>query len=247
MSRKRVQQFASFRLPADVLEDAAQQTQRQAASSDWEERLVLHRQAEAWLNMRNDTPEKDGIPLPAPPKHGLEVTCGDAIGSLLPGGSKGDECVHVTRWPGPAISGRGGGSAGLQSASDGGERSMGAIVTAVEFERVGGRSSSRSWRRARGPCCATATAAIIAVISLPQGFATSSALEAETMGWDAPPSTIIATSPPPTAASSVCHSVAYRWRCADASVRRARDLKPSSWVSEGLASAPRRTETASAR
>ena len=61
------------------------------------------------------------------PAHDVRVQCGDLCGSLVPGGKRGDEQVKY--------------------AEPGGDGSTFSIVPATEFERLGGRGSTRKWRQ----------------------------------------------------------------------------------------------------
>jgi hypothetical protein len=58
------------------------------------------------------------------PAHDVKVQCGELVGSLVPGGKRGDEQVKYTKDDGSS-----------------------STVPATEFERLGGRGSTRKWRQ----------------------------------------------------------------------------------------------------
>ena len=114
-------------------------------------------------------------------------------------------------------------------------------------------SSAQSGSPARRAHCGP-TAIVIAAPAPPLASSASSfhrvcdGTRSSSKGKAASPSTSAAGRPCAGAgmAASTRHSVAYRWRCAGASDRSARDLKPSSCALDCPSTPPRRTETAAA-
>ena len=112
-------------------------------------------------------------------------------------------------------------------------------------------SNAKRGERARDACCVVAATAMIDQAP-PLSLAASSARVDRDVSQSHPTNT---SSSPITSTlnlllasstSSARHSVAYRSRCTGASARSTRDLKPSSCAWGGRASAPSRTDTASA-